>query len=501
MTTVHEEIERKYDGAPRQPLTADGLPRVARAVPGGTERLDAVYFDTPDLRLLRDGITLRRRKGGHDAGWHLKTPASDGIRIETRLPLDAGRGRTPPKELLRLTRGAARGGPLAPVARLRTRREITLLIDADDRTLAEVVRDQVSARTLGGPDRPPGEVSRWLETEVELAEGTTELLDAVEHRLREEGLRPAAASSKLGRVLGDRLSAGPRPAEPPAGSVGAALTAYLREQAAGLRALDPAVRRDAPDAVHRMRVRVRRLRSALAAHRKLLDGRTVDRLDAELRWFGRVLGRARDPEVLGQRLAAQAAGLPAAARPAEVRARLRARFGRRYARAHRVALEAMGSRRYYALLDAVEELAARPPLTDRARRGGREARRVLERQRRRVLRRLGPALDLPPGPARDKALHRARKAAKRARYAAESVTPLTQKRAGRLRKDMKRVQQPLGDHQDGVVAEAALLEIAARARRRGEDAFGCGMLFAAQRAHEQEQLARAARACAKARKE
>ncbi|WP_242418751.1 CYTH domain-containing protein, partial [Frankia sp. CpI1-P] len=39
-----------------------------------TVTLDAVYYDSDDLRLARNQITLRRRTGGHDAGWHLKLP-------------------------------------------------------------------------------------------------------------------------------------------------------------------------------------------------------------------------------------------------------------------------------------------------------------------------------------------------------------------------------------------------------------------------------------------
>ncbi|MCU7826336.1 CYTH and CHAD domain-containing protein [Kitasatospora sp. DSM 101779] len=499
MTTVHEENERKYDGALDRQLTADGLSQVSGVVPGGTEKLNAVYYDTPDLRLLRSGITLRRRSGGGDAGWHLKTPGSNGIRVETRLPLAAGHKR-PPKELVRLVRGAARGERLAPVARLRTDRTVTLLVDADHRTLAEMVRDRVSAKAPSMGTGPGSERTEWTETEVELADGDPGLLDEVEERLRARGLRRSAASSKLGRVLGARLEAPADRAEPPKGSVAAALTGYLREQVAAVHALDPAVRLDRPDSVHRLRVTVRRIRSALAAHRKLLDRAVTDPLDKELRRFGKVLGRARDAEVLGERLAGQASGLPAAGRPAEVSARISARYARRYRRAHRTALQAMDGGRYFALLNALDELAARPPLRKRARRGTSEARKVLERQRRRAVRRLGTALGLPPGSERDRALHRARKAAKRARYAAECAAPAAGRPAERLRKRMKGIQRPLGAHQDGVVAEPAIRDAAAEARRHGEDTFGYGLLYAAQRSDEEQQVAAAAKARKKARK-
>ena len=55
--------------------------------------MHAVYYDTPDLRLAREGVTLRRRSGGADAGWHLKLPVlshtvpdGTGVRDEIQLP-------------------------------------------------------------------------------------------------------------------------------------------------------------------------------------------------------------------------------------------------------------------------------------------------------------------------------------------------------------------------------------------------------------------------------
>ena len=50
------------------------LPGVARVETRPTFAMSNVYYDTPDLRLFRWGITLRRRSGGPDEGWHLKLP-------------------------------------------------------------------------------------------------------------------------------------------------------------------------------------------------------------------------------------------------------------------------------------------------------------------------------------------------------------------------------------------------------------------------------------------
>ncbi|MFF1868806.1 CHAD domain-containing protein [Kitasatospora herbaricolor] len=512
MATVHKETERTYAGALDHPLADERLPQVAGVRTGGTERLDAVYFDTPDLRLLRRGVTLRRRTGGRDAGWHLKTPGQNGSRTERRLPLaDGAVGHLPP-ELLARTALDTRGGSVAPVVHLRTRRDLTLLVDGEGNTLAELARDTVSARVLDGAPPSPGpavapDAVDWVETEVELVAGGTDLLDAVEAEFHRRGLDRAAQQSKLGHALAGRLPEGAdadgwtRPAASdsigsPAksGSVGEALTGYLRVQAAALRTLDPAVRLDEPDSVHRMRVHVRRLRSALAAHRRILDRTVTDPLDHELRWFGKVLGRARDAEVLADRLGGQAEDLPPEGHPAEAAVRIRTWSGARYREAHHAAVRAMDGWRYFDLLDAVERLAERPPLKGRATRGRAEARRMLDRQRRRTARRLDRALGLPPGTERDGRLHRARKAAKRARYASESVTPFAGRPADRLRKRAKGIQQPLGAHQDGVMGERALAEIAAADPPDCRSAFGLGILHARQRADAARQVKQAAKA-------
>src|SRR5688572_13896889 len=70
----NNELEAKLDvpeGFRMPPLGAalDGL--AARPLPGA--ELDAVYYDTPDLRLARSGLTLRHRIGD-GVGWTLKLP-------------------------------------------------------------------------------------------------------------------------------------------------------------------------------------------------------------------------------------------------------------------------------------------------------------------------------------------------------------------------------------------------------------------------------------------
>ena len=84
----HEEIERKYDVSPETvfPSLAEVV-GVARVGQPAEHELTAVYLDSEALVLASRGVTLRRRTGGDDEGWHLKLPAGADTRTEVRLPL------------------------------------------------------------------------------------------------------------------------------------------------------------------------------------------------------------------------------------------------------------------------------------------------------------------------------------------------------------------------------------------------------------------------------
>src|ERR1700761_9458984 len=72
------EIEQKFDvdtGFERPSFA--GLAGVTAAEPV-LHHLSATYFDTADGRLAANKITLRRRTGGTDDGWHLKLPGQAG---------------------------------------------------------------------------------------------------------------------------------------------------------------------------------------------------------------------------------------------------------------------------------------------------------------------------------------------------------------------------------------------------------------------------------------
>jgi CHAD domain-containing protein len=479
MGTRVAETERKYvaTGQPRQP-DLDGLPGVASlSVPDPVE-LDAVYFDTADLRLAARRITLSRRTGGEDAGWHLKLPdAGPDTRTEVHASLSSGTVRTVPKALAAEVAVLTRGRPLLRIMRIVNRRERVHLIGADDTVLAEIARDHVTAAPMAALE--DGEPLAWTETEVELRAGRRKLLDAVEERLTAAGLRPSAFPSKLGRALGDRVPVLPRPPAT-ARDAGDAVLTYLHRRVNDILDLDPAVRRDEPDAVHRMRVATRRLRSALRTYGRELDRTVTDPLGEELKWLAGVLGEERDREVLDARLAGLLAQLPEELVDEDFEERIGA-TGRRSRRRAQL-LQQMRGERYFALLDGVEELLAHPPLLGAARRPARKAvTEAVRRDHRRLARRVREALRTEEGTGRDLALHSARKAAKRARYAAESARPVLGAPAGRHRKRLKAIQQLLGEHQDSVMCRLEILRLADAARAEGEDTFGYGALHQLER--------------------
>ncbi|MGW7450647.1 CYTH and CHAD domain-containing protein [Streptomyces sp. NPDC054787] len=480
MADTKREIERKFEFSQaesdrREVPDLTGTAAIATVRDQGTVELDAVYYDTPDRRLAADGLTLRRRTGGSDAGWHLKLPVSPGVRDEIGAALGDG----VPRTLAALLRSRVRGAELEPLVRLRSSRRISHLLDSHGALLAELSTDTVRAER--------GEATAaWTEVEVELADGVDPgLLDAVEKTFRKAGLKVSDAPSKLARALAETGAAPPaRPGHDDTdGTAGVYVLAYLRAQRDALVAQDPAVRRGLPDSVHRMRVATRRLRSAFKTYRKVLDRAATDPLGEELRWLAAELGVDRDQEVLMERIQAHLDELPRTQLSGPVRGRLRTWNATRRSASRRRALAALDSPRYLSLLDSLDALLDEPPLRKAAR--GR-AERVLPKavlhDYERLAGRVDTALALAAGPERDLALHEARKAAKRARYAAEAAAPALGKPAKRLAKAVKKVQSLLGDHQDSVVAREALRGLALQADGAGESAFTWGVLHAREEA-------------------
>ena len=476
MTGAHREIERKFrvTGGFTLPDLAS-LPGVA-----STEALPAFsmtneYYDTADLRLFRWGITLRRRQGGPDEGWHLKLPVAghgEGVRDEIRAPLSEDL----PADLARIVTPFARGARLEHVAGLRTHRMPILLRDGTGAPRIEVVDDRVEVVA--------GTSFREIEAEaIPDPDGAIDeaLLSRVSEALLAAGAVPGTMS-KAGAALGPRAAVPaeiedlpwPSAAEP-AGDV---VRAYLSQHARRLLLADLDLRRDLPDAVHQMRVSARRLRSGLRTFGPLIDREWADALRRELGWMASGLGAARDTEVLRERLDDHAARLDHDD-AARARSIIDQALDRRMAAALGEVAGVVDSARYIALLEDLVDGVRRLPLTGRATESAAEALPPLVAKSFRRLERRADALDLAtPGPD----WHEARIAAKRARYAADAVTPVLGHDMARLAARLADVTEVLGSHQDAQVAQEALRGLSPQADPT--EAFALGRLLAVEEAAE-----------------
>jgi CHAD domain-containing protein len=475
VTESHAEIERKFElGDAPAPPDLTGVDGVASSGEPATWELEATYYDTPDLRLARHGATLRRRTGGHDAGWHLKLPVSADERTELAAPLDGDRDAVP-SELVDMVRARIGTQPLDPVATLRTTRVERALLDGSGAPLANITDDVVHARRarVGSVD-----LTEWREIELELAgAGSEALLDALSDRLIGAGLQRADSRSKLHRVLGDDV----RPAVPETGSKAAdCLLGYAAEQVEAIVSGDARVRVDDDEAVHDMRVGTRRLRSHLATFRPFFEQRRTERLRDELKWLGQELGRLRDSEVLRERLQAIVEEEPPELVLGPVADRVTIDMSAAQRDARESVLATLDSERYVDLLEDLHELIDDPPWAPDSHVTTKELRRRVAHAFERMDDRAGAIVDEPLD-EHVTGLHDLRKAAKRARYAAESVAPLFGKDATRAAARAEALQDVLGEHQDSIQSQHALRRLGVSAHLSGENGFTFGVLLGGER--------------------
>lgn len=429
-------------------VAANGSPAVMLA----PQRLQATYYDTVDLRLIRWGVTVRYRTG-EDGGpvWTVKVPAAaKGEGLSRRELNFKGRPNAIPDEVTALLRGFVRHAVIAPVAKLATRRHRAQVRDGDGRALLEVADDVVSVLD----NRQVA--ARFREVEVEVGERAPDgLLDRVVAALRQAGAGTPDPTPKVVRALGSRALAAP---EIVAADLGddPTVAALVRETVAAsvVRILrhDAGVRiGDDPEDVHQARVGTRRLRSDLRTFAPLLDDDWLTPLREELGWLAGSLGGVRDADVLVDRLRAHAATLPepdTAGLAPIFRQLVKQREDARSS-----LLEAMSGSRYVALLDSLVAAAQSPPPRRRADQPARKVVPDLVAAPWKCLRKA--VRDLPADPPPED-LHRIRILAKRARYAADAAVPVAGRRAAAFASALADMQGVLGDHHDAVIAESWL---------------------------------------------
>jgi len=524
------------------------LPGV-RAHPMPDLALETTYFDTADLRLTRLHVAVRFRReteavprsrrgasgpppqGLTSEEWTVKLPStSNGALLSrteltwvvpTSRPAPAARkgapasGRHAPStvsaqgpdrlprtvhpEAAAFVHAIALGRPLVVVAHLVTTRQRTELRTSDGRRLAEIDHDTVSGKAVATKERhlgaDHGEV-RFSEVEVELAEGSSlEILEAVVDKLQESGARTTSGGSKLGTVL--QL---PRDPKAPRKRRQVLLMADLLKQQAcsclnTLLRQDPAIRSgDAdPEHIHRARVATRRLRTVLRSFEPVVAATPVGtptgwfaELSEDLKWFGGMLGAARDSDVRLESLDKDCAALPSL--DAAGGAALLGAAREQQVTNHAELLEAMAKGRYLQLLRALETLSSRTGpgaggvpaefWATLSRPAATEMPLLAKRQWRATLKAVSGLGNQPA----DEALHRVRIKAKRLRYLAEVAAPVLsspedRRAASTTARSATALQDILGELHDAVVSEQWLRDVASRrpARAKAEALVSTGV--------------------------
>ena len=297
----HREIERTYAPTRRR----RSFPTCARspAWPSSdaeqVDELDAVYFDTADLALTRAGVSLRRRTAARTrAGTSRSRPTRAATRSGSRW---AGRGTQPP------ARAAARSwsrGPQGAAARpIATDRH-----PAYPTRPARGRRDgpgrgrrRRGDRHAGGQCRP-GRLAGVGARAGGRATRTCSRPPTSCWRSRGRAERGAAQDPARARRPGAGRRRCPRSAvDLPAARV---LQRRLIRQVTELKRRDSLIRRRQDEGVHQARVACRRLRSALATYRPLVDREVTDPIRDEIKWLGQTLADARDATVVRERLRA-----------------------------------------------------------------------------------------------------------------------------------------------------------------------------------------------------
>ena len=233
------------------------------------------------------------------------------------------------------------------------------------------------------------------------------------------------------------------------------LRAYLAEVHVRLLRHDLRLRADQPDAVHLVRTNARRLRSALAAYRKLFEPDIHPPTGGRLALARTEFWVARDLQVADELLAeatpahAVSPALVQAVQP--VRKELAARRRANAAEVTRL-LESTLTFGCWTTSAFVEA----PPFRSRA---AKPARRELRRGLRAAHRRVTEQWATARASLAADALHDVRKAVKRLRYACEVAEPVLGDDARRLRQQAKSLSEVLGERQDALLVQRTLAEM------------------------------------------
>lgn len=435
-----------------------------------TRRQHSRYFDTPDFRLFRWGVTLRQRTGGTDDGWHIKLPLSGSTEPEREELHFSSQGETQvPERVASVLLGYTRGAELKPAAEVVTERTPYHVVDSDGTILAEIDDDVVSV--LNGEQV----IEKYREIEVEVFSASRELIQEITTALTNAGALPST-ESKLAHALGPKLSTRLEVQEPvhvlPSDPAALAVVNHLRRQTRALVLADVGIRRNLSEGVHDLRVAARRLRSGLQVFKSLIADEQAQFLRQELGWIATELGLLRDSEVMIERLKANAKTLGENDETETALSFIFSALEESIEENRAKGLDALSSARYFALIDELITYTETIEFTEQAWRPAKEVLPDLAHEAWKKLKKDVEELRIE-GPTQ--MWHDARIQAKRARYAIELLVPVFGKDARVLAKSLTRVTELLGEHQDCAVAAQRTRDISSTVRDP-EVAFALGVV-------------------------
>jgi CHAD domain-containing protein len=432
--------------APRFTLGAAGRPRTVRRT----------WLDTFDWRLHRAGLTLEYLTGPRPAELVLSTAAGDLVsQPASRLTWPALAEDLPPGPVTAVIAPLAGIRALLPAARATSAIQDLRVLNADTKTVAWIRADRTAVNH-------PVAVQLPARLQVTAVRGYQ--LQA--QRIGEELAAAAGVNGHPGRPLDAALAAAGQRAEAYSNKINvqlgpdmaarAALRAVLLQLLDTLETNVPGTIRDIDtEFLHDLRVAVRRTRSALKLAGEALPASLTARFRAEFKWLGDLTTPTRDLDVYLLNYDEKADALVSAT-PAELEP-FHAHLARRRVIEQRSLTRGLRSARFSRL--TCEWRAALTGLTV-PRTGERAADLAtmrLRRAHRRVLRQGGAISADSPA----EQLHDLRKRCKELRYLLEIFASLFDPQAyQRALKDLKGLQDCLGEFQDRQVQQEELREFA-----------------------------------------
>ena len=430
--------------------------------PGERTRQRVTYLDTFDWRLDAAGLTLTASP--HGRGIRLVLMADDGRGWEVREPqtpsFAGDLAMSPLREAVEEASGIRR---LLPRAHARWEEERISLLNEDHKTVVRVRLRRGDARLPAS--REPAALPSQLHLdllkgyEAEFKKALFLVRKAFRRKPREGG-ELAMVLGALGRSPGDYSSTFRLELDPQLGA-GEALRTIHRCLLDTMEANQEGMIKDLDsEFLHDFRVAVRRTRSALAQVPGVLPEPVLLRFSEEFRWLGERTGPTRDMDVYLLKIPAYQRALPEGVRD-QLEPLVRF-LKQKKRREHRRMVRSLGSKRYVRLVEEWRAFLQAPAEADpELPNAARPIRLVAEEQiwkvYRKVLKR-GRKTDRRTSP---ETLHRLRIDCKRLRYLMTFFQSLFPAKALKpLIKELKNLQDNLGDFNDLYVQRAALLGFA-----------------------------------------